>query len=96
MIKFNPDFGTVEGPEGKATLTPTQAKVFGLLVKRDLVTSEAMFAFLYDDNLDPPYMNAVRMHIHNIRNKLYGIGLGNLIKTVWWRGWTLTEKVEFV
>lgn len=95
-MKFNPAFGTIESPDGTVTLRPMEAKIFGLLARRDMVGFEVMYNFLYENEPDGRNMNTVKVHICQLRKKLYQIGLGNAIKTLYARGWTLTEKVEIV
>lgn len=92
---FNPAFGTVKGPDGVVSLTPLEAKVLGLLAKRDMVDLEVMYGFLYEEKLEPRHINAVRLQVHYLRKKLEQVGLAGVIETLRSRGWTLTEKVEF-
>ena len=92
---FNPEFGTVKGPDGVVGLTPMEAKVLGLLAKREMVNFEVMYDFLYGDKLDPRTTNTVKVQVCLLRKKLKRVGLDGVIKTLWSRGWTLTEKVEF-
>lgn len=93
-ITFDPRFGTVSGPDGKITLSVTQARIFGLLVKRKFVVFEVMYDFLYADRPDPPYLNTLNVHMMFLRKNLVKVGLGGLIKTLTRRGWKMQQKVE--
>ncbi len=76
-------------------LTSHEAMLFGLLLKRDLVTKEMAMLGLYGDrpNLDPE-IKIVDVYICKARKKLKRFGVE--IETVWGRGFRLTAESKAI
>jgi two-component system cell cycle response regulator CtrA len=72
-------------------LTGSEVRVFGVLLKRSLTTKDAVMAALYrDDGKDEPDIKIVDVFICKMRAKLKPFGIE--IKTVWGRGYALTDE----
>jgi len=58
-------------------LTPLETKILGMLVKRDIINRDVMFAGLYSDRLEnhQPDPKTIDVHICKLRKKLKSIGV---------------------
>jgi two-component system cell cycle response regulator CtrA len=76
-------------------LTTHEAMLFGLLLKRDLVSKEMAMVGLYGDrpNLDPE-IKIVDVYVCKARKKLRGFGVE--IETVWGRGYRLSAECKAI
>lgn len=76
-------------------LTAHEAMLFGLLLKRDLVTKDLAMLGLYGDrpNLDPE-IKIVDVYVCKARKKLRRFGVE--IETVWGRGYRLSAQSKAI
>jgi DNA-binding response OmpR family regulator len=74
-------------------LTASEARVFGSLMKRDMVTKEHVMAALYRDNArDEAEIKIVDVFICKIRKKIEAYGVE--IDTVWGQGYRLRSEMK--
>ena len=76
-------------------LTAQEARVFGVLVKRELATKDAIMAALYSDKASSAEVAAekiVDVFICKVRKKLKPFGV--VITTVWGRGYALDASTR--
>jgi len=72
-------------------LTQQEARVFGVLLHRELATKEALMAALYrDEARDEPDPKILDVYIHKLRKKLQPYGIA--IETVWGQGWRVSGE----
>ena len=78
-------------------LTGKEYAILELLVLRKgmILTKEAFLNHLYG-GMDEPEMKIIDVFVCKLRKKLALAGAGNVIGTVWGRGYTIREPVEFV
>ena len=78
-------------------LTGKEYAILELLVLRKgmILTKEAFLNHLYG-GMDEPEMKIIDVFVCKLRKKLALAGAGNVIGTVWSRGYTIREPVEFV
>lgn len=70
--------------------TKTEAAVLAILLKRGVVTKEAMMIFLYSGRIDDaPDPKICDVFVHHVRRKLKSHGI--TISKVWGVGWRLDE-----
>lgn len=76
-------------------LTAHEAVLFGLLLRRDLVTKEMAMVGLYGDRPDlDPEIKIIDVYICKARKKLKGFGVE--IETVWGRGYRLSAASKAI
>ncbi|MCA1241850.1 helix-turn-helix domain-containing protein [Stappia stellulata] len=74
-------------------LTTQEARVFGVLIKRELATRTAILAALYDDlGRDQAEPKIVDVFVCKLRKKVAPFGIE--ISTVWGRGWCMDAAVR--
>lgn len=74
-------------------LTGQEARIFGALMSRDLLTKEMMLAVLYlSRGLDEAEQKIVDVFICKMRPKLKAYGI--TIETVWGRGYLLKPEMK--
>lgn len=76
-------------------LTPSESRVFGVLVNRDLATKDAVMAALYSDRLDADAdvePKIVDVLICKIRKKVARFGIE--VRTVWGQGWSIDPDIR--
>lgn len=74
-------------------LTPSEARVFGVLLERDVATKNAIMAALYrNDGRDEAELKIVDVFVCKIRKKLKGFGVE--IVTHWGMGWSLANRAD--
>lgn len=74
-------------------LTPSEAKVFGVLMKRDLATKTLIAGTLYGDRPDGgAEIKIADVFVCKIRAKLKRFGVE--IETVWGHGWRLSPATK--
>jgi len=70
---------TIDLPFYRLALSPTQARLLGLLLKRDFVTRDFAFVAMYGGRpeADQPDIKCIDIYIHFLRKKLdqYGISI---------------------
>lgn len=73
-------------------LSGTEARVFGTLISRELVTKDVLMTALYSlrPDTDEPEMKICDVFICKLRKKLKPFGI--TIHTSWGRGWTLDPR----
>jgi len=81
-------------PAALMPLTYTEAALFGLLVRRDLVTRGMVMTVLYGERSEPPDSNIVSVYIVKLRRKLRPHGIE--IATSWAQGWSLTPESKAI
>ncbi|WP_448031522.1 helix-turn-helix domain-containing protein [Bradyrhizobium liaoningense] len=76
-------------------LTAHEAVLFGLLLRRDLVTKEMAMVGLYGDRPDlDPEIKIVDVYVCKARKKLKRFGVE--IETVWGRGYRLSAESKAI
>jgi len=91
MLGISPD--TTLKIRLKLGLTKCQAKMLGILVKREIVSWDAMHFVLYGDRpeADQPWSEAnLRKHIVLLRRRLEGTGIN--VEAVYGQGWMLKSE----
>ena len=71
-------------------LTRTEATVASLLLRRPIVTRDAIMTFMYSTRADAPSVKIADVFICRLRRKLKPYGIE--IETVWGRGYRLTKE----
>lgn len=80
-------------PPPEWRLTPAEARVFGCLLERELMTKDAAMAALYRDlGKDEPDQKIVDVYVCKIRNKVTPFGVS--IETRWGVGYFLSAAVK--
>lgn len=75
-------------------LTASEASILGLLMKRAMVTRDAVLACLYRDNgKDEADPKIADVYVCKLRKKTKAFPLFE-IKTAWGQGWRLTEDAK--
>ncbi|MEZ2410518.1 helix-turn-helix domain-containing protein [Bosea sp. RCC_152_1] len=74
-------------------LTKHEARLFGALLKRPMLTKTGVMATLYSERPDEePEMKIVDVYVCKIRKKLKPYGLE--IETIWGQGYRMTEAMR--
>lgn len=75
-------------------LTPSEARVFGALVNREVTTKTAILAALYSDRPaeDEAEAKIVDVFICKLRKKVFPFGIA--IRTVWGQGYALDAETR--
>jgi two-component system cell cycle response regulator CtrA len=75
------------------SLTPSEAKVFGVLMQRDLATKKLILGTLYGDRPDGGAEDKIAdVFVCKIRAKLKRFGVE--IETVWGTGWRMSPATK--
>lgn len=83
---------TVEAPVFLG-LTTHEARLFGALLKRPMVSKAGVMATLYSERPDDePEMKIVDVYVCKIRKKLKPYGIE--IETIWGQGYRMTEAMR--
>ena len=75
----------VEGPEGAAHLTPSEASILSLLVREDggVVSHQELAQELWGSAFSDRHSRAaIRSHVHTLRAKLRGVGLVDVVASM--------------
>jgi two-component system cell cycle response regulator CtrA len=76
-------------------LTPAEGRVFGVLMRRDIATKDAVMATLYSAlGKDEADLKITDVLICKIRKKVIPFGVS--IKTVWGQGWTMPSASKAI
>ncbi|MFC3074666.1 helix-turn-helix domain-containing protein [Shinella pollutisoli] len=71
-------------------LTPTESRLVGALMKRELATKSYLMSVLYSDRMEEPEEKIVDVLVCKIRRKLQLHGVA--IETVWGQGYRLKDR----
>jgi two-component system cell cycle response regulator CtrA len=76
-------------------LSRSEAAVFGVLLTRDVVTTETLMAALYRDcSRDEAEPEILKVFVHKVRKKMKPFGL--TVETIWGTGYRLTAASKAV
>ncbi|MCQ8239245.1 response regulator transcription factor [Rhizosaccharibacter radicis] len=94
-LQLNLDSRSVKVDEQILHLTGKEYAILELLVLRKgmVLTKDAFLNHLYG-GMDEPEIKIIDVFICKLRKKLQGAGAGNLISTVWGRGYMLREEAD--